>query len=137
MRVESNRPLKPAAARRGDRARDAGGPSFADALTEADTPAPAAGASPASAVNPLLVLQEIEDPMARRRRSLQRGDRLLDRLDEIRRGLLAGSLPRAALAQLRQELKDARATTLDPGLDAVLAEIDLRAAVELAKLEAL
>jgi hypothetical protein len=137
MRVESNRPLKPASPRRGDRVRDAGGPSFAEALTDAESAAPAANAAPAGGVNALLALQEVEDPTARRRRSLQRGDRLLDRLDEIRSGLLAGSLPRAALAQLRQELKETRAATLDPGLDEILAEIELRAAVELAKLEAL
>jgi hypothetical protein len=137
MRVESNRPLKPAAVRRGDRTRDAGGTSFAEALAEGETIVPATSAAPAAGVNSLLALQEVEDPAARRRRAAQRGDRLLDRLDEIRRGLLAGSLPRAALTQLRQEMKDTRAATLDPRLDEVLAEIELRAAVELAKLEAL
>jgi hypothetical protein len=135
--VESNRPLKPAATRRGDRARDAGGTSFAEALTEGEWVAPAPSAAPAAGINSLLALQEVEDPAARRRRAAQRGDRLLDRLDDIRRGLLAGSLPQATLAQLRQELKEARAETLDPRLDEVLAEIELRAAVELAKLEAL
>jgi hypothetical protein len=137
MRVESNRPLKPAATRRGDRARDAGGTSFAEALTEGERVASATSAAPAAGINSLLALQEVEDPAARRRRAAQRGDRLLDRLDDIRRGLLAGSLPQATLAQLRQELKEARAEMLDPRLDEVLAEIELRAAVELAKLEAL
>jgi hypothetical protein len=137
MRVESNRPLKPAATRRGDRARDAGGTSFAEALTEGEWVAAAPSAAPAAGINSLLALQEVEDPTARRRRAAQRGDRLLDRLDDIRRGLLAGLLPQATLAQLRQELKEARAETLDPRLDEVLAEIELRAAVELAKLEAL
>jgi hypothetical protein len=137
MRVESNRPLKPAAPRRGDRARDAGGPSFAEALSDGESAAPASSAAPPAGLTSLLALQEVEDPTARRRRSLQRGERLLDRLDEIRRGLLAGTMPRAALAQLRQELKETRAATLDPRLDEILAEIELRAAVELAKLEAL
>jgi hypothetical protein len=137
MRVESNRPLKPAATRRGDRARDAGGTSFAEALTEGELAAPATSAAPAAGISSLLALQEVEDPASRRRRAAQRGDRLLDRLDEIRRGLLAGSLPQGTLAQLRQELREARAATLDPRLDEVLAEIELRAAVELAKLEAL
>lgn len=137
MRVESNRPLKPAATRRGDRARDAGSTSFAEALTEGESVAPATSAAPAAGVSSLLALQEVDDPTTRRRRAAQRGDRLLDRLDDIRRGLLAGSLPRATLAQLRQELKEARASTLDPRLDEVLGEIELRAAVELAKLEAL
>jgi hypothetical protein len=137
MRVESNRPLKPAGVRRGDRARDAGGTSFAEALTEGEAAPAATSAAPAAGVNSLLALQEVEDPTARRRRAAQRGDRLLDRLDEIHRGLLAGNLPRATLTRLRQELEETRATTLDPRLDDVLAEIELRAAVELAKLEAL
>lgn len=136
MRVESNRPLKPSALRRGDRAREAGGASFAEVLTEGEAPAPLAGAAPAPAVTSLLALQEVEEPTARRRRALGRGDRLLDQLDEIRRGLLAGALPHSSLTRLRQELSEARATTLDPRLDEVLAEIELRAAVELAKLEA-
>lgn len=136
MRVESNRPLKPSALRRGDRAREAGGASFAEALAEGEAPAPLTGAAPASAVTTLLALQEIEDATARRRRGLRRGERLLDQLDEIRRGLLAGVLPHSSLTRLRQELSEARAATLDPRLDEVLAEIELRAAVELAKLEA-
>ena len=137
MRVESNRPLRPAATRRGDRARDTGGTSFAEALTEGEAVAPAPSAAPAAGINSLLALQEIEDPGTKRRRAAQRGDRLLERLDEIRRGLLAGTLPHTALTRLRQELGEARAATLDPRLDEVLGEIELRAAVELAKLEAL
>jgi hypothetical protein len=135
MRVESNRPLRPTATRRGDRTREAGGASFAEALAEGETPAPAAGATPVGGLASLLALQEIDDPLQRRREGFRRGSRLLDHLDEIRRGLLAGAISRESLAGLRQELKDARAMTLDPGLDEILAEIELRAAVELAKLE--
>jgi hypothetical protein len=137
MRVESNRPLKPTAARRGERARDPGGASFAEALTEGATPAPAAGTASLAGVGSLLSLQEVDDPAQRRREGFARGGRLLDRLDEIRQGLLAGIISQPALTQLRQELKQTRAATLDPRLDDILAEIDLRAAVELAKLETL
>jgi Class II flagellar assembly regulator len=136
MKVESNRPLRPAATKRGERARDAGGPSFTDALAGADTPAPATSATPLAGAAGLFALQEVGDPLQRRREVGRRGNRLLDRLEEIRRGLLAGTISRAALAELRRELKQARAQALDPGLDEVLAEIELRAAVELAKLEA-
>jgi hypothetical protein len=135
MRVESNRPLRPAATRRGDRTRDTGGPSFAEALAEGEMPAPTASASQVGGLGSLLALQEVEDPTQRRRQAFQRGSRLLDHLDEIQRGLLAGTIPREALTRLQRELKDTRAVTLDPRLDEILAEIELRAAVELAKLD--
>jgi hypothetical protein len=136
MRVESKRPLRPAAAKRGERARDAGGPSFTDALAETETPTPTAGTASVAGAASLLCLQEVADPLQRRREAMQRGHRMLDRLDEIRRGLLAGAVSRDALADLQREAKQARAAGLDAGLDEVLAEIELRAAVELAKLEA-
>ena len=56
-------------------------------------------------------------------------------LAEIQLALLDGALSASALASLRAELSMAREATDDPGLESVLAQIELRAAVELAKLE--
>jgi Class II flagellar assembly regulator len=135
MRIESNRPLRAAAARRGVRA-DASGGSFAETLAEmGDAPSAAPVATPGGLAG-LLALQEMPDATARRRQAVARGKDMLDRLDDLRLGLLAGTMPRDRIADLARMVKAARAEVDDPRLAEVLDEIDLRAAVELAKLEA-
>jgi hypothetical protein len=83
-----------------------------------------------------LALQGAPDSTERqaRRRAVQRGDAMLDDLDEIRLGLLLGAIPRARLEQLAQLVRARREQVDDPKLMAILDEIELRAAVELAKL---
>jgi hypothetical protein len=65
---------------------------------------------------------------------MQRGYRLLDDLDRIKAALLSGAVPTSELLRLAAALGEAREQSGDPGLDEVLAHIDLRAQVELAKL---
>jgi hypothetical protein len=60
---------------------------------------------------------------------------MLDVLDEIKVGLLEGGLGKTDLDRLRRAIRDERDSTEDPSLEAVLDEIELRAAVEVAKLE--
>ena len=64
---------------------------------------------------------------------MKRGRGALDVLDELKLGLLTGSLDQATVARLRAAAADLKASSGDPGLDAVLAEIELRVEVELAK----
>ncbi|MCH9020057.1 MAG: hypothetical protein IIA73_06805 [Proteobacteria bacterium] len=59
---------------------------------------------------------------------------MLDRLDEIRHALLFGAIPRHRLLALQREVREKRVAVADPRLNQLLDEIDLRAAVELAKL---
>ncbi|NBR29945.1 MAG: hypothetical protein EBT83_16285 [Betaproteobacteria bacterium] len=59
----------------------------------------------------------------------------LDALEQLRDGLLSGSLPVATLRNLERMVAQERALVSDPKLNAVLDDIELRAAVELAKLE--
>ncbi|MHB2168819.1 flagellar assembly protein FliX [Alsobacter sp. R-9] len=107
-----------------------------------DTPAassagPAAGASATGAlgtIESLLVLQGEEDPAQRRRRQAKRGGDILDSLDRLKAALLSGRIPMVDLLRLRALLGERRDATDDPRLDEVLAHIELRAAVELAKL---
>ena len=61
---------------------------------------------------------------------------ILDRLDEIRHGLLSGSLSLAQVTGLANLVRSRRATIADPRLRDVLDEIELRAEVEIAKLTA-
>mgnify|MGYP003136933042 FL=1 len=88
-----------------------------------------------SAIGSLLSLQEVDDPLTGKRRARERGRRLLDALDDVRVGLLTGTLPKAVLGELARLVGEARDSIDDPELAGVLDDIDLRAQVELAKLQ--
>ncbi|MCO5131040.1 MAG: flagellar assembly regulator FliX [Xanthobacteraceae bacterium] len=94
---------------------------------------PAAAPRPMAGIDALLALQGIEDATERRRRSVARGRGALDALDGLKLGLLSGSLDGAAVARLRDAATHLKESSGDPGLDAVLSEIELRVEVELAK----
>jgi hypothetical protein len=53
----------------------------------------------------------------------------------VRKGLLMGAIPQSKLSQLSRLARDQRDGTLDPALSAILDDIEVRAEVELAKLE--
>ena len=91
----------------------------------------------ASVPSGLLALQDVAGGPDGRRRALKRGRRLVDRLDELRLGLLAGAVPTRLLGELRAALAAPEPATGDAALERLLAAIDLRCAVELAKLEVL
>jgi Class II flagellar assembly regulator len=74
-----------------------------------------------------------EDPVERRKRSVQRGKRALDVLDDLKIGLLSGKFDPAAVGRLREAASNLKSSSGDPGLDSVLSEIELRVEVELAK----
>jgi len=86
-------------------------------------------------VEALVALQDVGGPLERKRRAVGRASRMLDALDDIKAGLLIGELSMGDLDRLRRAVRDERAHTDDPNLEAVLDEIELRAAVEVAKLE--
>ena len=88
----------------------------------------------AAGIDALLALQGIEeDPIQRRKRSVQRGKRALDVLDDLKIGLLSGNLDGATVNRLRDAAANLKSSSGDPGLDSVLSEIELRVEVELAK----
>ena len=120
-------------------ARSAGGEGFRVATPQAaPEPGPAASVSATRGVmgvEALLALQDVGGPLERKRRAVRRAGRILDVLDEIKIGLLEGGLSGADLDRLRRAIRDERDRTEDPALEAVLDDIELRAAVEMAKLE--
>lgn len=87
-----------------------------------------------SGLDVLVALQGLEDKAERRRRAVRGGRLALDALDALKVGLLSGSLERPALDRLKAAAGDLTAATGDRGLDQVLADIDLRVQVEIAKL---
>ncbi len=66
-------------------------------------------------------------------RAVKHGRRALDALDELKLGLLSGTLDQATLLRLKSVSGDLKGRSGDERLDQVLGEIDLRVAVELAK----
>jgi len=69
-----------------------------------------------------------------RKRRARQGEDILERLEEIRRGLLQGSIPKDRLATLARLVRKKRESGADPLISQLLDEIELRAKIELAKL---
>ena len=106
-------------------------------LTADDTPQTTfiRSTAPLAALDSILALQGVDDATSGRSKGLARGQQILEMLDELREGLLSGSLPRATLHRLTGALSTRSECFADPQLQPVLDEIELRAQVELAKLE--
>ena len=96
--------------------------------------APASGTRTIGGLDTLLALQGVEEPGEKRRRAVKRGRNALDALDALKLGLLSGTLDTGALARLKTVASGLSEATGDPGLDTLMAEIDLRVEVELAKI---
>jgi Class II flagellar assembly regulator len=85
-------------------------------------------------IDALIALQGVEDPLERRRHAVKRGRLALDALDELKIGLLGGTLTPATLNKLRSAAAYLKDGSGEAGLDGVLDEIELRVEVEIAKL---
>ncbi len=123
---------------------ESGGSGFRDSLAQ-----PTEGASEAehlsgmdslssiAGVDTLLALQSVGGVNEReaRRRMIRRGEDILDKLEELRHGLLIGTMSKDTLEGLSKTVRLSREDCADPRLGSILDEIELRAEVELAKLE--
>src|ERR1700756_1380892 len=135
MKIESNRPVGPAGIRKDGKRSGASG--FADALRpEEDTSPPAvSGPSTVRGIDALVAVEDMSDAATERSRAFARADEMLDRLEDLKRGLLLGSIGPSKLADLARLAKEGSAQIADPKVREVLQDIELRARVELAKLE--
>lgn len=111
-------------------------PQSAASTSSAASGAPLSGASAVNSVDALLALQATGDFREARKRATERAFSLLDVLDDLKLALLEGGIPRAKLTALMELLKSERDGVDDPRLEAALDEVELRAAVELAKYHA-
>lgn len=120
------------------------GPGFADALSAAEAAMGVEGASGVDAtqsvaavtgVGALLGAQEVSEQEVRKRKYIKRAGLTIGALEQLRDALLIGTLPLTTLSRLETMVAEERANTDDPVLQGILDEIELRAAVELAKLE--
>lgn len=136
MKVDSSSGLRgPGPTRRSDRGAARSG-DFARHLDESGSASSGTGiggVASTSGVASILSLQEVDDATTGRRQAVLRAYSLLDRLDELRHGLLMGTLSRPQLTELGRLVSLRRAQVADPGLQAVLDDVDLRVQVEIAK----
>lgn len=85
-------------------------------------------------IDALIALQGQDDPAERKRRAVRRGRTALDALDELKIEVLGGTLGASTLMRLKSATADLRDASGDERLDSVLAEIELRLEVEIAKM---
>lgn len=136
MKVDAPASLAAAAAAR--RAASAVAPGFVVPMEAAPRPtqtAPAAQAASLTQMGALLALQGADEPGERRRRATRRAGDLLDQLEDLRMATLGGGVTRAQVARLAVALREQRDAVDDPELTALLDDVELRAEVELAKLQ--
>ena len=106
-------------------------------VDEGDAPKstqPAASLRTIGGIDALIALQGQDDPAERRRRAVRRGRNALDALDELKIEVLGGTLGPSTLLRLKSATADLGDASGDDRLDSVLAEIEIRLAVEIAKM---
>jgi len=107
---------------------------FASELAAGPEKAAQGGASAVDVLDGVLSVQEVGDDGGDRRKAKEHGESVLQRLEQIRMGLLGGRIPKHLLNELVVSLRKPRPGFTDPRLGEILDEIELRASVELAKL---
>jgi hypothetical protein len=140
MKIDPNSPLYAAAGLRAKRrAQAAGGTGFSDLLDGVDgaveaTPAeaPSQVAAPV-AVGSILSVQEISEDETRRGKALKRGHRMLDALEDLRLSLFTEEISPERIGAIREQMQERQEQMQDPRLREIMREIEIRAAVELAK----
>ena len=130
MRIENNIRTNQVATRSAQRA-GAGTFQLDDTATPQQAAAPTAPIS-ATGIDALLALQAIDDPLLARKKAVRRGSALLDALAAAQADLLTGHVGEGRLNQMMALVTQAR-ESVDPELDALIDDIELRVRVELAK----
>jgi hypothetical protein len=91
-----------------------------------------------ASLDALLAAQEVEDPTqkAAKKRAYIRSDTILDKLEQVRIKMLCGNLTVGHMIDVADVVASHRDKIDDPKLTALMDEIDLRAQVEIAKMQA-
>lgn len=115
-----------------------GGESFSAYLSETmkSSSRPVGSASGISVADAIFATQMVSNEEEReiRKKLVKRGQTLLEKLEEIRDGLLVGYISKDELINISRMLKDNKIASSDERLQELMAEIELRVEVELAKL---
>lgn len=109
---------------------------FSELLSDSEIEeAQTASSAGVSSTSSLLFMQEVSDDEYQRKEAVNKGFDALKYLDNIRIGLLCGTLSKDTIMGLERLLQNFRKNFNDPQLSNIIDEIELRARVEIAKLE--
>jgi hypothetical protein len=139
MKISETRTVSPASRKKVGKTKSGQAPAFAshlkDVKGETESITQISEVGNVTAVGSILTVQEVEhdEGLTSRRQLKKYGEDILDRLDEIKQDLLTGDISKDRLTNLAQTLRMKKSTTDDPELISIINDIELRAAVELAK----
>lgn len=118
--------------------KSSGGADFASFLKTSDTKqtSPISGMTNVSSLDAIFATQMVDESEEheRRKKIIKRGHTLLDKLEEIRTALLNGVISMDKLIEISRLVKEQKTICEDQRLLDIIAEIELRVEVELAKL---
>ena len=136
MRIESRPPVIPGAVSQPRQTN--GSARFSLDQTSRGAAPSTAAASGLIGLDAVLALQgePEQEERRRRRQAARRGYDLLDTLDSLKISLLSGRVPIDQIGRLKQQMEAQGFPSGDPRLDELIAHIELRAGVELAKIAA-
>ena len=135
MKVDQTRRNSPASVKRSSGNRGVESSDFDSLLTSEQKIGSVAAANRISSVDSVVALQEITGDNRDEGGAKSRANLILDKLEDIRMGLLMGQIPKSNLEELSKILIVARENSIDSNLLEVIEDIELRAKIELAKLE--
>lgn len=136
MRITNTPPVKgPGKAEKKRSSSSTSASDFDDLLDGTSGTSSTSSAQGVSGVNSFLFLQEVSDEDVARQKAYQQGKNIVQVLEQLHRDLLMGTVPESTLQRLEGVVNRQREAFTDPRLKALLDDIELRAAVELAKLE--
>lgn len=135
IKITNTPPSRPTDNKKKAGSSSASGAQFKDYLGGSGEADAKEGAEGVHGVNNFLFMQEVSDEDVGRQKAVQQGKKTLQALEQLHRDLLLGRVPEATLRNLEATIDRQREQFTDPRLTELLNEIELRAAVELAKLE--
>ena len=135
MKVDQTRRNSPASVKRSSGNRGVESSDFDSLLTAGQKTDAVAATNRISSVDAVVALQEITGDNTDERGAKNRANLILDKLEDIRMGLLMGQIPKSNLEELSKILILARENSIDSNLLEIIEDVELRAKIELAKLE--
>lgn len=108
--------------------------TYLSAAGEAEETSSASGVAELSSMSALLSLQDLNDMGEVNAKEFKRGEDILEQLNDLRMGLLSGIIPPDKLTNLTNLIKTSQQEAIDPQLQEILKDIEVRALVELEKI---
>ena len=135
MKVDQTRRNSLAGVKRSSGSRGVASSDFDSLLISEQKMDAVASSNRISSVDAVVALQEITGDNPDERGARNRANLILDKLEDIRMGLLMGQIPKSNLEELSKILIVARENSIDANLLEIIEDIELRAKIELAKLD--